>query len=83
MTDDVFNLSRRTLFQIGGALLAASVPGFAFAQTTDGKLKIGVIGAGNIGEEFRSTRAYARASLESRGRWWPTTADQYAYCNWC
>jgi 8-hydroxy-5-deazaflavin:NADPH oxidoreductase len=49
MTDDVFNLSRRTLFQIVGALLTASVPGFAFAQTTDGKLKIGVIGAGNIG----------------------------------
>ena len=29
--------------------------------------------------EFRSTRAYARASLGSRRRWWPTAADQYAY----
>ena len=49
MTDDVFNLSRRTLFQIAGALLTASVPGFAFAQTTDGKFNIGVIGSGSIG----------------------------------
>jgi hypothetical protein len=24
-------------------------------------------------------RAYARASLKSRGRWWPTAADRYAY----
>ena len=30
-------------------LLAVSLPGLAFAQTAAGKLKIGVIGAGNIG----------------------------------
>jgi predicted dinucleotide-binding enzyme len=43
-------IGRRGFLQIGGAtLLAGSLPALAFAQAAAGKLKIGVIGAGNIG----------------------------------
>jgi putative ABC transport system substrate-binding protein len=31
-----------------------------------------------LAEGTRNTRAYARASLKSRGEWWPTAADRYA-----
>ena len=51
MTDDVVNHGRRSLLGISAsALLAASaLPRLACAQPAADKLKIGVIGAGNIG----------------------------------
>jgi predicted dinucleotide-binding enzyme len=51
MTDDVVDHGRRGLFRIGAsALLATSaLPRLAGAQPAADKLKIGVIGAGNIG----------------------------------
>ena len=50
MTDDVVDRGRRGLLEFGAAtLLAGSLPGFALAQPAAGKLKIGTIGAGNIG----------------------------------
>lgn len=48
MTND-FDLDRRNLFKVGAAtVLALSMPSLAAAQPA-GKLKIGVIGSGNIG----------------------------------
>ena len=35
----------------------------------------------DLGLGISNTRACARASLESRGRWWPTAADRNAYSN--
>ena len=51
MTDDVVDHGRRGLFRIGAsALLATSaLPRLAGAQPAADKLKIGVIGVGNIG----------------------------------
>jgi predicted dinucleotide-binding enzyme len=50
MTDDIFNLDRRTLLKAGAViLLAGAMPGLAFSQSTPAKLKIGVIGFGHIG----------------------------------
>lgn len=47
---DLDRLSRRDLIALAGAgLLALLAPDVAAAQQTDGKLKIGVIGAGHIG----------------------------------
>ena len=47
---EAFDHSRREFLYIGAtALLAAAMPGFAMAQTAVKKLKIGVIGGGNIG----------------------------------
>jgi predicted dinucleotide-binding enzyme len=49
MTNDVLSFDRRNLFKMSAAaVLALSMPGIAAAQPA-GKLKIGVIGSGNIG----------------------------------
>src|SRR5690349_11260516 len=49
MTNDVLSFDRRNLFKMSAAaVLALSMPGLAAAQPA-GKLKIGVIGSGNIG----------------------------------
>jgi hypothetical protein len=34
-------------------------------------------------QEYARVRARESASLKSHRRWWPITADQHAYCNWC
>jgi predicted dinucleotide-binding enzyme len=50
MTDDVVDFGRRELFRIGALMvLAGSLPRLAMAQPAGDKLKIGIIGAGNIG----------------------------------
>jgi predicted dinucleotide-binding enzyme len=50
MNDVVFRLTRRNFFTISGAaLIAATTPHIAAAQPAADKVKIGVIGAGNIG----------------------------------
>jgi predicted dinucleotide-binding enzyme len=49
MTNDVASFDRRSLFKVGAAaVLALTMPGLAAAQPA-AKLKIGVIGSGNIG----------------------------------
>jgi 8-hydroxy-5-deazaflavin:NADPH oxidoreductase len=49
MPNDVLSFDRRNLFKVGAAaVLALAMPGLAAAQPA-GKLKIGVIGSGNIG----------------------------------
>src|ERR1700755_3701857 len=49
MTYDVLSFDRRNFFRVSAtAVLALAVPGLATAQAA-GKLKIGVIGSGNIG----------------------------------
>jgi 8-hydroxy-5-deazaflavin:NADPH oxidoreductase len=50
MTDDVVDFGRRELFRIGALMvLAGSLPRLAMAQPAGDKLKIGIIGSGNIG----------------------------------
>lgn len=50
MANDIFCLDRRDFLKAGAAiLLPVSMLGQASAQSAGGKLKIGVIGAGNIG----------------------------------
>ena len=50
MNDAVYTPTRRNFFTISGAaLIAATMPRIAAAQPAAGKVKIGVIGAGNIG----------------------------------
>jgi len=50
MTDDVIDCSRRQLLHVGAAaLLVAALPRLAGAQQQAAKVKVGVIGSGNIG----------------------------------
>lgn len=50
MAADLFNPNRRRLLQAGGAVLTTLATGrIAAAQTSGGKVKIGVIGGGHIG----------------------------------
>ena len=51
MTDDIVDHGRRGLLRIGASALLATcaLPRLASAQPAADKIKIGVIGAGNIG----------------------------------
>lgn len=50
MTDNTIDRGRRRLFRIAAiAISAYSLPRLAFGQAAAGKLKVGIIGSGNIG----------------------------------